>query len=268
MFYYFKTGVVFSRISYLDKQIIDINYNKTFRLKLLLEWCRHIHLDKSIKTKVAQMLKNTSTSLNASFINMTKIQIDEYFNDRINQSKEAITLELVNLKHERNHYKNFIKQELIYMKSKIEHKYPLKIKFDLSSILPFNWYKPNTKDDVFYSARELLSLSSSSPKTQVQAQTQISPAPIHPNFITQKHLIHKNLHNFQSSQNQNQSFWSNSHITSSSPNRNTRSSLSLRKSPKLSYKADANSSSKKNNNRKVAISSKMPNKSFPAPLPK
>lgn len=138
MFYYFKTGVVFSRISYLDKQIIDINYRKTFRLKLLLEWCRHIHLDKSIKTKVAQMLKNTSTSLNASFINMTKIQIDEYFNDRINQSKEAITLELVNLKHERNHYKNFIKQELIYMKSKIEHKYPLKIKFDLSSILPFN----------------------------------------------------------------------------------------------------------------------------------
>ena len=159
MFYYFKTGIVFSRISYLDNQIIGITYHKTFKLRLLLEWCRHIHLDKSIKTKVAQMLKNSSTSLNTSFINMTKLQIDEYFDDRIGQSKEIINQELVNIKLERNHYKNFIKQEMSYMKSKIEHKYPLRIKFDISSILPFNPSNTNPKEDIFYSARSLLCLS-------------------------------------------------------------------------------------------------------------
>ena len=229
MFYYFKTGIVYSRISYLDNQIICITYHKTFKLRLLLEWCRHIHLDKSIKTKVAQMLKNSFTSLNTSFINMTKLQIDEYFNDRIEKSKETINQELVNIKLECNHYKNFIKQEMSYMKSKIEHKYPLRIKFDISSILPFNSSNASTKEDIFHSAKDLLRLPSKiclkGSKTLKDSHPsefmdhlkscRVSNKPSipkdRPNLfnsnnktsndnltsLTEKELIHKSLHNFQ-----------------------------------------------------------------------
>lgn len=161
MFYYFKIGIVYNRISYIDYKMVNIVHTQVYKSQLLLEWLRTIHLDKSIKTKVAQMLNKTSTGLNTSFVNMSKLQIDEYFTARIKEAKEKLTEDIVNLKLERSHYKYFIKQEINLMKSKMEVKYPLKIKFeDVKFLTQFNTCKKqNSSDDIFCAARDVLCLT-------------------------------------------------------------------------------------------------------------
>lgn len=156
LFNYFKIGVVYNRISYLDSQITDIVYTNSMKFKILIEWCRRVHVDKSIKTKVIQMLNKTNSKMTNKFNNMNKIQIDEYFSNLRSQGLERLSEELISLKMERNHYKTFIKKEIQLINTKINGKYPLKLILITKSFFDMHIKEKNLDNSTFSAVRDHL----------------------------------------------------------------------------------------------------------------
>lgn len=120
-FYYFKIGVVQSRIKYLDDKIVAAVYYRGLKAKIIAEWGRTVHVEKTIKSKVIKIM-NSRTDNSSRFLNMNKLQIDEYFTIIKRELLDRINEDIISLKLERNHYKSFIKNELSLFKSAIENK--------------------------------------------------------------------------------------------------------------------------------------------------
>lgn len=159
LFNYFKLGIVFSRISYLDDQIVDIVHTNNLKLKVLIEWCRRAHVDKSIKEKVIQMLNKSKTNMNSTVLSMNKLQLEDYFNNMKSDGLERISQNLTTLKLERSHYKTFIKNEISLFEKEINNKYPLKLDLKTKTFFEISYQKPKAIDASFASARQNFTLT-------------------------------------------------------------------------------------------------------------
>jgi hypothetical protein len=159
LFNNFKIGIVYSRISYLDYQIIDIVHTNNMKLKVLIEWCRRAHVDKSIKEKVLQMLNKSQPDMNKSFLSMNKLQIEDYFNGIKSDGLQRISENLVTLKLERSHYKTFIKNETQLFEREIDTKYPLKLDLKTQTFFDVSYHRPKVVDAYFTSSRQNFTLT-------------------------------------------------------------------------------------------------------------
>ena len=155
VFYYYKLGIVANRIEYLDEQIVDKVYQNTLKIKIITEWGRLIQSEKTIKTKVIRKMNGISEK----FIGMTKVQIDEHFITKRREGIERINEDVITLKLERSHYKNFIKNELRVLDSKVSKNWELKIIYETKTFYDKNNCERFNKGNVFIAARDFLWLT-------------------------------------------------------------------------------------------------------------
>lgn len=119
IFNYLKIGVVANRMNFINQQLVNVHFYNGMRLKVLIEWCRRTQVDKSIKAKVVQMIHKSNNKQSVQFLNMSKLQLEEYYDSLLKEGYERLNSDIESLKQEKAHYKNFIKKEIQEISQKL-----------------------------------------------------------------------------------------------------------------------------------------------------
>lgn len=148
--------MISNRIEYLDDQIVE-TMQKCRKFKILVEWCRRVHIDKSIKSKVIQMIHKEHKKSRRSIINMDKAQLEQYFDRFRDNGLEKLHIEISDLKSERDYYILFIKKETQNLREILDIKYPLKLKLETKTF--FDTKISKFDNSTFKSARKVMCLT-------------------------------------------------------------------------------------------------------------